>query len=445
MTLPPGPQLPGLLQTLQIIHQPLAFLDRCSRRYGSIFTLRVLGMQSPPVVFVSQPEAIQSLFTTLAPRLQLGQITHVFRPLTGSSSLIMLDGSAHQRQRQLLMPPLHGERLSTYAHLIQALTQEVIQHWQVGDRLQIRRPMTQISLQVILRVVLGVQPGDRYDQLKRLIESFLETVTSPLYSLQFFFPVLQQDGGPWSPWGKFLQQRQEIDHLLYSEIAERRAQPDPQRDDILSLLLSAQDEEGQYLSPQELRDQLITLLLLGHETTASALSWAFYWIHRHPEVGDRLLQEIGRITDPDALAHQPYLTAVCKEALRIYPIALIAQPRVAREHLTLAGYDLEPGTVLVPCIYLSHRDPQQFPAPDQFQPQRFLERKMSPYEYFPFVGGSRSCIGMALSLFEMKLILATVLTTWQLQLQGPTDIQPIRRGITFVPDERFRLQVLSRQ
>jgi hypothetical protein len=402
-------------------------------------------MQSPPVVFVSQPEAIQSLFTALAPRLQLGQITHVFRPLTGSSSLIMLDGSAHQRQRQLLMPPLHGERLSTYAHLIQALTQEVIQHWQVGDRLLIRRPMMQISLQVILRVVLGVQPGDRYDQLKQLIESFLESVTSPLYSLQFFFPVLQQDWGPWSPWGQFLQQRQEIDHLLYSEIAERRAQPDPQRDDILSLLLSAQDEEGQGLSPQELRDQLITLLLLGHETTASALSWAFYWIHRHPEVRDCLLQEIGRITDPEALPHQPYLTAVCKEALRIYPIALIAQPRVAREHLTLAGYDLEPGTVLVPCIYLSHRDPQRFPAPDQFQPQRFLERKMSPYEYFPFGGGSRSCIGMALSLFEMKLILATVLTTWQLQLQGPTDIQPIRRGITFVPDERFRLQVLSRQ
>lgn len=445
MTLPPGSNLPPLAQTLQLIADPTGFLETCARRYGDTFTLRVLGANSPPVVFFSQPDAIQAIFTTLADQLELGKVTHVFRPLTGDQSLIMQDGPRHQQQRQMLMPALHGESLQTCGELICQITRQA--RLPVGAAFSVQTEMLDISLELILRVVLGLQ-GQRYLQLKALLHRLLERVNSPLYSVQFFLPPLQRDLGRRSPWGRFLRLRQQIDALLYAEIRERRDAPPGC--DLLSMLLAARDSDGQPLSDVELRDQLMTLLLLGHETTASGLTWAFYWLHQHPESLARLQTELEDAQpDPAALAQLPYLTAVCKEALRIYPIALIAQPRRVKQPVQFGGYAFDPGAVLIPCIYLAHRRAEAYPEANQFRPERFLTGKLSAYEYLPFGGGSRSCIGMALALFEMKLILATLLSTYEFELARPLQafsskgVRPARRGITFVPPGNLRLQVVG--
>lgn len=448
LNLPNGPLTPSLLQTLHLIARPLGFLQHCAQRYGDTFTTRVMGWNSPPIVFFGNPSAIAQIFTTQADHLELGKVTHVFRPLTGDHSLIMLDGELHQRQRQLLMPPLHGDRMRTYGQLICDITRQVIAGWRLSKPFSIRDSTSEISLQVILQVVFGLSLGPRYQQLKRLLHALLESVNSPLYSSQFFFPVLQQNLGSWSPWGAFLRQQQQIDALIYAEIRDRRAQPDASRQDVLSLLLSAHDEAGQPMTDEELRDQLITLLLLGHETTASALAWAFYWVHRESPVLERLQQELnalGEQPDPDRLAQLPYLTAVCKESLRVYPIALISQPRKVKQPVEIEGYRFDRGTILVPCIYLAHHRPQTFVNSEQFQPERFLQQKFSPYEFMPFGGGSRSCIGGALSLYEMKLVLATVLSCYQLTLANRGLVKPVRRGITIVPSGNFRLRAISRR
>lgn len=444
MPLPAGPRLPALLQTLSIVADPIQFLDGCARQYGDTFTTRVLGVNSPPVVFLGNPRAIEAVFTSLANTLALGKVTHVFRPLVGSQSLIMQEGTRHQRMRQLLMPALHREQLHRQGHLICQLAQRRLVEWSIAQSIAIREEMSEISLQVILQVVFGLVPGERYERLKQLLSRLLEAITSPLYSTQFFFPMLQRNLGHWSPWGQFLDQMQQIDSLIYAEIRDRRSHSRHLRSDILSVLLTARDEQGESMSDEELRDQLMTLLLLGHETTASALTWVFYWLHRSPECLERLrseLDSLGSDPDPIVLSQLPYLNAVCQEALRVYPIALISQPRTVTESITLEGYTYEPGTVLVPCIYLAHRSAKTYENPDQFQPERFLTQKFSDYEYLPFGGGSRSCIGMALSLFEMKLVLATVLSWYEFETNRDRWVHPARRGITFVPPDIFRLTI----
>ncbi|WP_072621105.1 cytochrome P450 [Spirulina major] len=433
-SLPPGPTHPGLWQTLELVRDPIAFFDRYQRQYGHTFTTRVLGPKSPPVVFTGDPEFVQGVFTAPIDTFALGKVTHVFRPLTGDRSLIMLDGAEHLRQRKLLMPPLHGDRMKTYGDLIVAITRQVLAQIPTGQTLDLRSSLADITLQIILRVVFGVEPGPRYDALTQRISALLDAISDPFYSSLFFFPVLQQDLGAWSPWGRFLRQREGIDRLVYAEIRDRRAsqEDNPDRADILSLLLTAQDEAGQGMSDRELHDQLMTLLLLGHETTASALAWAILWSYEDRDRRTRLQNEV---TDapPDRLAALPDLNAVCHEALRIYPIALIAQPRIVKEPYALGDYICDRGTVLIPCVYLAHRVPATYPNPTQFNSDRFRTGKFSPAEFFPFGGGHRGCIGMAFSLFEMKLILGTILQQSDLHLIPPDQIRPQRRGITFVP------------
>lgn len=446
MKLPAGPKLPSLLQTLRIIADPTGFLESCANQYGDTFTLRVLGINSPPVVFFSHPDAIQAIFTSLADQFEFGKVTHVFRPLTGDQSLIMQEGARHQKQRQFLMPALHGEGLSRWGHLIHAITQTQTQNWSSDAVISVQDGMLDISLEVILQVVFGLRPGERLLQLKSRLHTLLERVNSPLYSVQFFLPPLQQDWGKRSPWGGFVRLRQQIDQLLYAEIAERRSHLSGERTDILSMLLMVRDSTGEPLSDQELRDQLMTLLLLGHETTASGLTWALYWLHQNPDSLANLraeLDSLGHQPDPLQLSQQPYLNAVCKEALRVYPIALISQPRRVKQSVSLAGYEFDPGAILIPCIYLAHRRSQAYLEATQFRPERFLTSKLSQYEYLPFGGGSRSCIGAALAMFEMKLILATLLNRFEFRSIQPISsvTRPARRGITFVPPGHFQLRV----
>ena len=303
--------------------------------------------------------------------------------------------------------------------------------------------MQEISLKVILKTVFGLSNGAQYDTLCQLMSSLLDMTGSPLSSSLLFMQSLQKDLGAWSPWGKFLREKAKVDDLLHTEIRQRQAHPEPDGQDILSLLLSVTDEDGHPMTDVELRDELITLLLAGHETTASALTWALYWIHRFPSVRDALKAEVhgADLTDGMAIARLPYLDAVCQETLRIYPIAPITFPRLVREQpFDLMGYTIPPETMVAPCIYLTHRRPDVYPDPAQFKPERFLNHQFSPYEFLPFGGGNRRCIGMAFALFEMKLVLATLLQRFDLQLVGDRPPKPTRRGVTIAPARSLKMK-----
>ncbi|RCJ21654.1 hypothetical protein A6S26_23015 [Nostoc sp. ATCC 43529] len=227
-----------------------------------------------------------------------------------------------------------------------------------------------------------------------------------------------------------------IGELIYAEIDDRRNQDRPPGSDVLSLLMSARDETGQPMSNAELHDELITLLIAGHETTASAIAWALYWIHRDPQVGEKLLaqlNQLGKAPDPTKIVQLPYLIAVCNETLRLSPIASLTVPREVKEPVELMGYQLDPGIRLYGCIYLTHQRPDLYPEPTLFKPERFLERQFSGYEFLPFGGGVRRCIGEALALFEMKLVLATMLSHYRLVLADLSPEHPQRRGVIFTP------------
>lgn len=430
------PKTPALLQTLQLIANPTKFIAKCASQYGDTFTLRVLGLNSPPVVFFSQPQAIKEIFALPLEQFDFKKATHVFKPLMGEQSLILQEGKSHQRQRQLMLPPFHGDRMKAYGQTICQITHKVVEQWTAGESIAINHFLPDITLQIILQVVFGINPGERYDKLKIMLSSLLEDITTPWYSSLFFFPPLQQDLGAWSPWGHYIRRLKQIDNLIYAEIAQRRLENDLSRTDILSMLMSARDENGQSMTDIELRDQLVSLLLLGYETTAGALAWAFYLIHSHAQVLDKLRHEIDSLGDhpqPEAIATLPYLTAVCQESLRIHPIALICTPRMVKESVQVTGYSFCAETIIVPCIYLAHRRTETYPQPEKFQPERFLNQKFSPFEYLPFGGGSRGCIGAAFSLYEMKLVLASVLSRFELALANQRPVYPVRRGITIVP------------
>jgi cytochrome P450 family 110 len=444
MSLPDGPKSPKIWQMLHWITMPFSFMRRCNDRYGDRFTAAI-GEKLSPVVFFSNPQALQVILTSDDSELfdAPGELNVLLEPFLGTQSVIGLSGDRHRRMRQLLMPPFHGERMRSYGQLIRDITEEVMSQWVAGKAFSVRQSMQRISMRVILRAVFGLKDGPRYQQLERLLGAMLDRMSNPLSVSLLYFPMLRQDFGPLSPWGNFVRVRQRIDQLIYDEIAERRCHADPSRNDILTLLMSARDEAGEALTDLELRDELMTLLLAGHETTATALTWALYWIHKFPTVRKQLLKELQALDgplDPSVLFRLPYLNAVCCETLRIYPVGMLTFSRVTKSRVELMGSSLEPGTVVVGCIYLAHRRKDVYPDPDEFRPERFLERRYSPFEYLPFGGGVRRCIGMAFAQFEMKLVIGGILLGFELALADSRSIRPVRRGLTAGPSP-FRMVV----
>lgn len=442
MTLPPGPKMLPPMQLLRWIAAPTQFLEACAHAYGDRFTVNWSGFA--PFIMLSDPLAIQEIFAADSKVMEGGRANGILRPLLGDMSLILLDGDRHQRQRRLLTPPFHGDRMKAYGQLICDITDQVMSECAIGQPFSVRTTMQEISLRVILHAVFGVSEGDRYQQLKHLLAEMLDTLGSPLRAALMFLPFLQKDWGAWSPWGQFLRRRQQLDDLIYQEIRDRRAHLDPNREDILTLLLLARDEAGEPMTDLELRDELITLLVAGHETTASALTWALYWIHSLPEVASKLTKELTETNlTPDlaAVSKLPYLNAVCQETLRLYPIAMLAFPRIPKQPFTLLGQEFPAGTVLVPCIYLVHHREDLYPQSYQFRPERFLERSFSPSEFLPFGGGARRCIGLAFANFEMKLVLMRILTRYRLELLDDRPVKPQRRGVTLAPPNRFRMVI----
>lgn len=446
MTLPNGPKTLPFFQVIQAIFKPLETLTKNVQKYGDCYTAKLGGLGT--IVVLSQPEAIEALMTAPVDLFESGQSNAIFRPFLGSNSILMLDGKAHQRKRKLLTPPFHGERLKTYGQAICEITHEVTARWHPGQTFSMRTVIQKISLQVIMRTVLGVHTGKRAEQLQLNLDEMLRFFEKPFNSMFVFIPFLQKDWGAWSPWGKVTRQIKQIDALLFTEIQERRANPALLGDDILSLMMTAQDEEGQPMTDQELRDEMMTLLFAGHETTATAIAWALYWIHALPDVGQKLLKELGELEencDPVTVSRLPYLSAICDETLRIYPVGLFTFTRMLKKPWTLMGRALEKGTQLSGCIYLLHHRPDLYPEPEQFRPDRFLERQFSLYEYIPFGGGNRRCLGMAFALFEMKLVLTSILSEWQLELNTNQPIRPVRRGFTMAPEKGVPMRVVKRR
>ncbi len=448
MKLPNGPKTPSLVQTFQWINSPMTYMEECAERYGDIFTLQL----TEPVVLVSNPQALQQMLTSDTKEFAAPG-DPLFESFVGQNSVITVSGEVHRRQRQLLMPPFHGERMRAYAQVISKVTEEIISQWQIGQKFDVHAAMQAITMRVIMQAVFGLYDSPHAQELEQLLTLMLNRGgSSPLRALMLYFPALQKDLGPLTPWGTFLRRRSRVYQLLHAEIQARREQADSSRTDVLSLLIAARDEAGQPMTDAELSDELMTLLTAGHETTATALTWVLYWIHKLPEVREKLLQEFDSIgdrsgsdTSSSTILKLPYLNAVCSESLRIYPVGMLTFPRVVKQPLTFCGHELEPGTRILGSIYLTHQRADLYPEPKQFKPERFLEKQFSPYEFLPFGGGAKRCIGDAFAQFEMKLVLATILSHLELALVDNFDVKPKRRGLVTGPDRPIQMVVNNRR
>jgi unspecific monooxygenase len=436
---------PPWWQLINWIIDPLGFQDRYSRKYGDIFTMRLGGLGS--CVVMANPQAIQEIFSQDS-KFDAGRGNAIAEPLLGQNSLMLIDGERHRRERKLLMPSFHGERLQTYAEQICLITEQVASQWQVGQSFVARTTMQKISLEVILQIVFGLSEGDRYQQLKILLTDWINMTDSPLRSSMLFLRFLQQDWGAWTPWGRMKQRQRQIHDLLQAEIEERRTRGNEDRTDVLSLMMVARDENGQAMTDQELREELLTILFAGHETTATTLAWAFYQIYQQPHVYEKLLEELDRLGEnspPMKIAQLPYLTAVCQETLRMYPVIPTIFPRIAKSPVKIAGYLFDAETILMPTMYLVHYREDLYPNAHQFEPERFLQRQYSASEYFPFGGGSRRCLGYALAQLEMKLVLAIILSRYKFALAEDKPVKPQRRGFTLAPTGGVRLVMTGKR
>ncbi|WP_138500691.1 cytochrome P450 [Nostoc sp. PA-18-2419] len=446
MKLPDGPKTSPRSLADEFKTNPLGFMDTMGDRYGDIFTIMA---GSTPLVIVSNPEGIKQIFTSAKEITASGKLNEGGAPLVGNNGLLMLDGLRHKHRRQLLMPPLHGTRVKVYGQRICQVTDRVINDLAPGQAFIAYSTVQKITLEVILQALFGLYAGERYEQFKQILSKLLIFARSPWLGLSLAYPFLRKDLGRWTPWGYWLDLQRQFDKLLYAEITERRAKVDPTRSDVLSELLFARDETGQPMTNEDIRDLFPSLLLGGQDASATAITWSLYWVHHLKDVRERLLAELdtlGESPDPMAIATLPYLGTVCNEALRIYPTQVVTFPRLVESPIEVMGYELSPGTVTRGCIYLTHQRQDLYPQPQEFKPERFLERQYSPYEFLPFGGGARRCPGEVLALFEMKLVLATILCRYQLALADEQRVEkPKAIGVNYPPASGLKMVMLGKR
>ena len=424
--LPPGPSAPLQVQAWQFLLDEVKLLERSRERYGDIFTIRIPVLD--PLVVVADPAVVKQVFTGDPTQLHAGEGNEVLRPIVGDHSILLLDEKAHLHQRKLMLPPFHGERMRLYGDAIREVTEEEIGSWPVGEPFAVHPSTQRITLRVILRVVFGIEDRDQLAHFERL-------VTEPLDrgQLLVMMPRLQKDLGRFSPWGRVMDAAERTKSAILEEIAARRADPrTAERTDILSMLIGARDEDGQPMSDEELHDELVTLLVAGHETTATALAWSLERLVRHPGELGRLIAEVDAGEDD-------YLDAVIKETLRVRPVLNFAMRRVTRP-LELAGYTVPAGATIASCIHLIHRRPDIYPEPERFRPERFADGGgPDTYSWLPFGGGIRRCLGAAFATYEMKVVLRTVLQRCELATTQAAGERRKRRAITFVPGRGARI------
>jgi cytochrome P450 len=377
--------------------------------------------------------------------MQAGEANVILEPLVGRRSLLRLDGAAHHRERRLLMPPFHGERMRLYADVMRAITEHVIDEWPSGRAFPIHPEMQRITLEVILRTVFGLEEGAR---LTRLRDKLTRMLAFGAANPRLAIPWLQVDLGRLTAWGRLRRLIRDTDAMLYDEFTRRRAEPLDGREDVLSMLLAARDEHGTPMTDGELRDEMVTLLVAGHETSATTLAWVLQRLLQHPDVLARVRAELDTVAGdgpvaPEHVARLEYLDATIKETLRLNPI-IPAVGRFLTRPIRIGDRDLPAGVVAAPCIYLAHRRPDVWADPERFAPERFLESKPGPYEFFPFGGGIRHCLGAAFATYEMKIVLAEMLRRVELRSSPGYRVRVIRRGITFAPSEGMPVVVERR-
>ena len=426
--LPPRPDLSRYMMAVGFILHPTRFLESCQARCGDYFTLRPTPDRQ--VVFTVDPEAVKQVFTGDPDLLYAGAGNIVLGPILGPGSTLLLDGAEHLRHRRLLLPPFHGERMRQYGDTMTEVAERHIAAWPRGKRFAVLPSMQAITLEIIMRVVFGVDDAERLERLGKPLRRLLDMVATRRNVLMLGLTAGRE--GPLSPWTRFVKARAEADALLNEEIRARRADPTAaDRDDIFSMLVSARDEDGHALTDSELRDELMTLLVAGHETTATALAWTLERVSRHPDVLARLVSEQREGGDE-------YLDAVIKETLRLRPVV----PAVVRElqvPMRFGPWDLPAGINIAPSIYLLHRRPDLYPDPTAFKPERFVGRNPGTYEWIPFGGGVRRCLGASFALFEMKTVLSTVLSDVRLRASEKSGEPTHRRAITLAPSRGGRI------
>jgi len=418
--LPPGPRMPIALQTAIWSRRAQWLLAQCRRRYGETFTVRIAYQRT--LVMLSNPEDIKRVFTGDPEVLHAGEANRVLLPVLGAHSMLLLDGAAHMEQRKLLLPSFHGERMKRYAALMSEIAAEEIERWPKGAAFKARPRMQAITLEIILRAVFGVTDGERLAELRLELRRLLDRLTDPRWTA-----LLLALGPERIPrLAIFRREMDKVNRLIYTEIAARRQEQDVStREDILSLLLLARHEDGSPMSDRELRDELVTLLVAGHETTATALAWAVERLAQHREKAERLTAELRG-------GDEEYLKAVVYETLRLRPVISLVN-RTLKAPMQLGGYELPAGVKAAPCIYLVHRRPDVYPQPESFLPERFLERPPGTYTWIPFGGGVRRCLGGAFAQFEMEVVLRELVARNAIAPARSSPERVYRRAITETP------------
>src|SRR4051794_34748694 len=431
--LPPGPPEPPAIQTARWLLRPISFMESCRRRFGNAFSVSFIGFKTP-LVMLSDPAAIQALYTNSKHGLPPGR-SIALMPIMGPRSVLLLEGPDHLARRRVMLPPFHGERMQAYEETVREVAVREIDSWPDGAQLALHPRMQAVTLEVILRAVFGVTDEQRRQRLRELLPQLLDSTSS--VSLQFKV-LLSRRFERLDPLGFLRELAAEIDDLLVAEITERRADPElDQRQDILSLLALARFDDGEGMSDQELRDQLLTLLLAGHETTATALAWTADLLVRTPHAMKRLTSEV------DGGDDDTYLRAVINEALRLRPVVPLAGRRLTSE-LQVNGWTLPAGTDVTPAIWLTHTRADLYPEPYAFRPERFLEERPTTYGWVPFGGGVRRCLGAAFAEFEMRVVLTELLRRRSLHAASASAERVTRRNVTFSPRHGTRIITRTR-
>ncbi len=434
--LPPGPRGPNALVAARFLMRGPQFLERNRDRYGDVFTIQLNTGRT--VIIAGDPGIAKEVFTGSPDDLHAGAGNIVLKPLLGSRSVLLLDGKEHMRQRKLMLPPFHGERMRAYGELMGEIADRHVSEWPVGKPFAVRESVQAITLEIILRTVFGLDSAAEVERLAAPLRLLLDSTTHPLRLLSLQF-TSSANARPRSPWGRIYGLLAPADAILLEQIRTRRAEmaDDPThtgRDDILSLLLAARDEDGNALTDAELRDELMTLLVAGHETTATALAWTIERLVRHPDVLARCKDELESGEGDD------YVDATIKETLRLRPVV----PGVIRQlqrPMEIGGWSLPKGVHIAPSIYLIHRRADIYPEPEAFRPERFLERAPSTYEWLPFGGGIRRCLGASFALYEMRVVLQTILRRAELETTSDAGEAVRRRFVTFTPGDGGRVRV----
>jgi len=405
------------------------FVTACRRRYGKVFTIR--AAMAPPMVYVSDPADIKKVFAGDPSIFHAGEANAMLGGLLGDTSVLVIDDDVHRERRRLMLPPFHRDAVARQAGLMAEIAATNIAGWSVGRPFAVAPKMSEITLEVILRTVIGASDPARLAALRAVMPKLLNV------GLWASFAIARPELQRRRLWRALRDRMQEADRLLYAEIAERRADPNlAERTDVLAMLVRATDEDGRALSDRELRDQLMTLLVAGHDTTATGLSWTLERLTRHPTILDEAVQA----ADAEDSAGDEYLDAVAKETLRIRPVVFDVG-RALKEPVELAGYQLPAGVMVVPAIGLVHSDSQVYPDAERFDPDRMLGATLSPTTWFPFGGGNRRCLGATFAMVEMRVVLREILRRVELATTtAPSETQRVKHVI-MVPRNGGRIRV----